>query len=158
MGFSVYFQSTEPVSETVAAKVVAATDQAAGERTWLSCEPIFPTLQEDGHLWGGSKLTFEPDPLDIESAEQEGLPNGTIADVIQLLCDISREHGIDWEVGHDFGELGGIHNGIADPEMTQAIDALALTTEELLSGMMGESYGDDEEDDDGPPDILRFPG
>lgn len=65
-------------------------------RTWLSCEPVhFFTNDEDGHLLGGSKPNFRPHPDDVASAAREALPDGSARDMLDILCGLSRDHGID---------------------------------------------------------------
>ena len=172
MGFTVYYRSTCPVTEAKAKQIQQAVSIANQGRSWLSCEPIdfFPD-QRDGHLFGGSKPTFEPAPVDVASAEQEGLPNGGIDDLLEILCMISRDHGVDWEFSHDYdpGPIGFIRGGIADDRLMVLIETLAETCD-----MVGDFAGDfrqdsgkdhsprdarvstDGPDDDDEPRILRL--
>ena len=55
----------------------------------------------DVRMTGGSKPNFLPDPADRSSAEQEGIPDGTISDVLDVLAVLSKSHGVDWEITHE---------------------------------------------------------
>jgi hypothetical protein len=97
-------------------------------RTWLMCEPLCFWLDEnDGHLMGGSKPNFFPHPDDAASAASTGLPDGTLRDLLDILCQLSRDHGIDWEISHDHsdGTIGLIRDGICDPEVLTQVEILA---------------------------------
>lgn len=99
MGFTVYYRSTHPVSSAeVDAVKKSALDLSRG-RTWLGCEPVYFFDSDDGHLMGGSKPNFQPDPGDAAAAAREGLPDGATRDMLDILCRLSRDHGIDWELG-----------------------------------------------------------
>ena len=56
----------------------------------------------------------------------------TIRDLIDALCQISREHQIDWEIGHDYhdGPVGYIRSGLADDKLVAEIDRLSAEIEE----------------------------
>jgi hypothetical protein len=168
VGFTVYYRSTVPVDVGVANRIRTAIQKANKGRTWLSCEPVcLFEDQEDGHLFGGSKPNFAPHPDDIAAAEREDLPDGTINDVLQILCDVSETHGVDWEISHDElpGPIGFVRNGIPDPELIGQIEAFAG-----ICGSLGdlESWftendatpdpdSDSENDDDGPSIIRLWP-
>ncbi|HYO23416.1 MAG TPA: hypothetical protein VEQ85_00545 [Lacipirellulaceae bacterium] len=70
----------------------------------------------DGRLYGDSKLNFQPHPDDAAAAEQEGLPDGTPRDLLHILAKLSRAHGVDWEISHDYsdGPVGYIRGGEVD--------------------------------------------
>lgn len=128
MGFSVYYRTARPVSPEEAVALRRAASEAMGERTWLSCEPVhfFADLDE-GRLWGGSKPNFAPDPADAASAALEGLPDGDVRALLDVLCRLSREHGVDWELRHDEVDwsIGAIRDGVADRDLEGKIEALA---------------------------------
>ncbi len=162
MGFGVYYRSTRPVSPDVAAVVQKAADQASAGRTWLSCEPVhfFEEGPEDGgQLLGGSKPNFSPHPDDAASAAREGLPDGDVRDLFDVLCRLSREHQIDWEISHDHvpGPVGYIRDGVCDPSLSGLPEALAD-----LAGLIDEfehsELPDGDEDGDEEPPILRLWG
>jgi len=157
MGFSVSYRSTNPLSPAQIAAIQYATDQLNEGRSWLSCEPPhFYENSEPGCLKGGSKPAFELDPIEIAQVEQEGLPDGTLADLIEILCVLSRDHGVDWEIGHDFGFIGNIVDGDADAAVGQFVEALAGIFDDIVDFNLGNMRHAD--DDEEPPDILPFPG
>lgn len=128
MGFSVYYRSTEPLSAEQVTAVRKAADAECRRRTWLSCEPVkLFGAEPDGCLLGGSKPNFHPRPDDAASAAGSGLPDGTLRDLVDALCRISREHGVDWELCHDEapGPMGYIRDGECDPGLLDQVDALA---------------------------------
>jgi hypothetical protein len=173
MGFEVYFRSTQPVDKPVTDAIIDAADAANEGRTWLSCEPVYIFNREDGHLEGGSKPNFRPHPDDAASAASEGLPDGTVRDMLDILCQLSRDHGVDWEISHDHsdGPIGYIEGGVCDDEVLAQIEAFAdlsgFFLEELLAesenqpGGLPEPAGggtdeDSDEDDEDGPTILSF--
>jgi hypothetical protein len=163
MGFSVYYRSTRPVSHARADAIRETARRLNEGRTWLSCEPVhFFADQEGGRLLGGSKPNFQPHPDDVASAAREGLPDGTVRDMIEVLCRLSKDHGVDWELSHDYdpGPVGFIRGGVCDPRLLEQMEALADLSDMFLNEMTeepkapgGEDAGDD--DDDGPS-ILPF--
>jgi hypothetical protein len=171
MGFEFYYRSTRPVMPAEALTIKQAADELTRGHTWLCSEPlILSSCKEDGHLEGGSKPTFQPRPDDAASAELEGLPDGTILDLIKILRQLSESHDIDWEISHDYSEgpIGFIRSGVCDSAvLTQAegfasaIEMLGDTMDEFdqpsniprASSPTGQTGWDNE--DDGPP-ILKF--
>jgi hypothetical protein len=144
MGFRVYYRTARPVSPAEADALRDALGEANRGRTWLSCEPVhFYDDLEEGRLLGGSKPNFLPDPDDAASAASEGLPDGALPDLIEVLCRLSRDHGVDWEFRHDEvpWSQGSIRGGVADDEllgMIEALDGLAEALREF------EGFGEDE--------------
>lgn len=141
MGFTVYYRSTRPIAAPVAAALERSTDELSRGRTWLSCEPVhfFPE-SKDGHLLGGSKPNFQPHPDDVASAAREGLPDGTTLDMLDVLCQLSRNHGIDWEISHDHsdGPVGYIRSGVCDKDVVSQVEAFAEVGDILRAGNDGE--------------------
>lgn len=170
MGFEFYYRSTRPVMPAEALTIKQAADELIRGHTWLSCEPlILSSCKEDGHLEGGSKPTFQPHPDDAASAAKEGLPDGTILDLINILRQLSESHDIDWEISHDYSEgpIGFIRSGVCDSAVLTQAEGLASAIE-MLGDTLGEfdqpnylprksspSRQTDWDDDDGPP-ILKF--
>lgn len=145
MGFTIYYRSTRPVSPTEAGAIAGAADAACRGRTWLSCEPVsFFPRQEDGHLVGGSKPNFEPAPADAAAAAGEGLPDGTARDLLGVLCQLSRDQGIDWEISHDHsgGPIGLIRAGVCDEEAATHLEAFA-DLGDILSGDLDDLLDED---------------
>lgn len=166
MGFTVYYQSTKPVMHELHPSIANDVTELCKGRSWVSCEPIH--FYEFGpKLRGGVKPNFTPSAFDIASAKSEGLPDGTIANVIEGLATLSQKYGIDWEFSHDHdpGPIGFIRNGVAESRLMSQIEAFGMLAG-LMSGELHDDEfeslladsADDNEDGDGPPDILRFPG
>ena len=160
MGFSIYYRSTRPVSPEEAGAIERAADRANAGRTWLSCEPVhfFEGEPGDGgRLFGGSKPNFQPHPDDAASAAGQGLPDGDVRDLFDVLCRLSRDHGIDWEISHDHepGPVGYIRDGVCDPRLRGLPEALADMAR-LIAEFEDGSPPDDGEGED--PRILRLWG
>ena len=126
MGISIYYTSCRLLTPEQAETLRAAASAANRGRSWLSSEPVnfFPGL-EDGKLVGGSKPNFTPNPDDKKSANTSGLPDGGAREVVEILSQLSRDHAIDWELMHDFGPLGFIRGGVAEPGLINQVDAFA---------------------------------
>ncbi len=160
MGFTIYYRSTQSVSHEQSEAIRHAADTLNVGRTWLSCEPVcFHPDQGDGRLLGRSKPNFDPHPDDVAAAQQEAISDGTARDVIDILCQISREYGVDWEFSHDYdpGPVGFIRNGVCDRNVLD----LAKGFDDLGDILADELRLEDEEpddDDEGEPRILKFPG
>ncbi len=143
MGFSINYRSTRPVSQAETAAIRAAARDACQGRTWLSCEPVvFFTDSEDGRLLGSSKPNFRPHPDDVASAARAGLPDGTASDMLDVLCRLSRDHGIDWEISHDHsdGPVGVIRAGVCDGEVLSQVEVFANLAD-YLGNLSEEEFG-----------------
>ena len=165
MGFTVYYQSTKPVTEEFHPSIANDVTELRKGRSWVSCEPIH--FYEFGPiLRGGVKPNFAPNAFDIASAKSEGLPDGTIANVVAGLATLSKKYGIDWEFSHDHdpGPIGFIRNGIPESRLMSQIEAFGM-----MAGLLSDELDDeefqslltdsaDDNQDDEPPHILRFPG
>jgi hypothetical protein len=118
MGFAISFDMTESVSDEMETAILKALESLRAGRTWLSCEPPF-LLKYDGVLSGSSKPNFMPHPEDVASAEAEGLPDGTLNDLLDILCELSRQFRVEWEISHDHsdGPVGYIRRGHVDEEV-----------------------------------------
>src|SRR5262249_32363811 len=135
---------TRPVSSAEAAAICGAASDACRGRTWLSCEPVhFFSGSEDGHLVGSSKPNFHPHPDDRASAAREGLPDGSARDMLDILCRMSRDFGIDWEISHDSsdGPIGLVRAGECDGDVLAQVEAFADLAEELGSLSDEEFFG-----------------
>lgn len=165
MGFTIYYRSTKPVSAERRLAIRRSVDALNERHTWLSCEPVgFFDNSRDGHLFGGSKPNFLPDPDDAASAagmqspDGTALPDGTTRDLVDILCKLSSDHGVDWEISHDEapGPIGFIREGVAEERLMQQMEAFA-DLPSILDDMRVEIEEPDEDDDDeGEPRILRF--
>jgi hypothetical protein len=143
VGFSVYYRSTGPVDTGRAEAIARSAAELCRGRTWLHCEPVwfFPG-SADGHLLGGSKPNFLPHPVDAESAERSGLPDGTARDMLDVLARLSLDYGVDWEISHDYsgGPIGLIRDGVCEEGVLTHIEAFA----DLADGLSEELEGLDE--------------
>lgn len=168
MGFNIYYRSTEPIASDHAEAIRSSADGINKGRTWLSCEPV-NFYDDDGRLSGSSKLTFEPHPDDVADAASEGLPEGTLRDVLDALCEISRTHSVDWECSHDEEPrpIGFIRSGVADDGLVRAFGGLAdgiaaimgkieFDTDEFSGTNESPNAPDDAEDDDDPPHTIKL--
>ena len=128
MGFTVYYRSTEPVEPATKQALGNSLKQQIQERAWISCEPpgFFGNDGQTGPLIGGSKPNFMPQPTEYLNPENE-LPDGTIQDVVDILCKLSTEYSVDWQFNHDHEEaaVGFIRNGVADEALTNEITGIA---------------------------------
>lgn len=186
MGFSIHYRSTETMHPALAFEVKQHAERLIGHYAWLSCEPISLQQQTDGYLKGQSKPSFFPAEADAHHADSEDLPDGTVLTLAEVLCSLSREHGIDWYLGHDYEPdwIGRICNGVADEELIEQLetfgsigDLLDDTLDEFDEDELDQSgshlefgelglvddavLGDAEEDedrDDAGPRVLKFPG
>jgi hypothetical protein len=158
MGFRIYYRSTRQVSPGEAIDIRRDAKHAGAGRTWLSCEPV-QFFEEDpddgGRLFGGSKPNFSPHPDDAASAAREGLPDGDVRALFEILCQLSRDHGLDWEISHthEDGPVGYIRDGVCDPRLRDLSEAFVG-----LSGLVGEYErgGLPDEDEGEGPTILRL--
>jgi hypothetical protein len=160
MGFAVAYRSTKRVNRAKAEAVDQAVEILCHGRTWLSCEPALVDRDQDGHLSGSSKPNLNPQPEDVRSAAEEDLPDGTTRDVLDILCQISREHGVDWEIRHDYsnGPVGYIRKGVADAKVVNLMwgfPDLAEMVGDAEAEDGGAHAGADDDEDDGPS-ILPF--
>ena len=175
MGFTIRYRSTLPISKERANEIREATNILCKGRTWLSCEPVgFSDDQEDGMLCGFSKPNFQPHPDDVAAAARESRPDGTVRDLIDILCTLSNDFGVDWEMSHDYDPaLGWIREGVCEGPLLYQIEALgeiANILKESMDEFEAETGGlsilaegdskanmdDKEEGDDGEPTIIPF--
>lgn len=132
MGFSIGYQLTEPVSPDIEVAILNAAELMRAGRTWLSCEPPF-LHKFDRVLTGSSKPNFTPHPDDVASAQAEELPDGTLNDLLDILCQLSRQFNVEWEISHDYsdGPLGYIRNGEIDDDVRTQCEAFNDLSAEL---------------------------
>jgi hypothetical protein len=128
MGFAVCYRSTRPVGVEEADGIKQAANTLSRGHTWLGCEPVkFFSAQDDGSLFGGSKPNFQPHPDDAAAADRMGMPNGAMHDLLDILCQLSRDHRIDWEISHDHsgGPVGYVRAGACDEAVAAKIEVFA---------------------------------
>jgi hypothetical protein len=145
MGFAVYYRSTRPLDPSQAAVIAQSAAELCRGRTWLHCEPVcfFPGSAEE-HLLGVSKPNFLPHPADADSAGRSGLPDGTIRDMLDVLSRLSRDHVVDWEIGHDHsgGPVGYIRGGVCDDEVLSSIEMFVDLANNLSDELEGLDEGE----------------
>lgn len=125
MGACIYYRSLRTVSDAQRSVIETAAKAAEEARTWLSCEPVHFGLSEGGSLRGGSKPNFSPDAEEAAAAGKAGLPDGSVLDLLDVLSNLSREYGIDWEITFEDGpSVGYIRNGHCDPEILVGAEQL----------------------------------
>ena len=111
-------------------------------------------------------------PDDVAAVASEGLPDGTVQDLLDALCQISREYNVDWEFSHDHdpGPIGFIRHGVADDRLIRQIDefrGLGDAIGEIMGEFESEMDGfsamddspdtpDDENGDDEPPPTIKL--
>jgi hypothetical protein len=133
MGFSIHYDATEQISPALQREMTEAANQLLEGRTWLSCEP--PLLSEyEGSFGGGVKPNVVKHPEDVAAAQQEALPDGTLNNAIEVLCELSRRFDVDWEISHDHsdGPLGYIRCGVCDEDVREFCDAMTDVAGDLF--------------------------
>ena len=141
MGFCVSYRSTRAVTAAEAEAIDQAAARLCDDQVWgdgceeidfYECHSAYEDggAYEDGYLSGSSKPSFQANRGAIPGVER-GIV--TIRDLIDALCQISRDHQFDWEIGHDYhdGPVGYIRSGLADDKLVAEIDRLAAEIEAL---------------------------
>lgn len=159
MGFAVGYSTTEQISPGLQKEINNANNELTKGRYWLSCEPPhFRDYDGDGILRGASKPNFTPHPDDVAAFRAENLPDGTLMNLIEVLCELSRRFDIEWEIDHDHSEgpVGFIRKGVCDDEVLVQCEAFTLMAKELfgkdvLKDLLGEEGLDLEDFDPEDP-------
>lgn len=138
--FAIRYRTATPLAPDAAARVRDALERFAGGSAWALCEP--PTLHADsrGHLAGQSLVNLAPDPNEVRAAMAVCGPDGTAETLLEVLDQVSRECGVDWELSHSESEVvvGGIRQGVADSGAQRLLDRVA----ELSEAEMPEGAGE----------------
>ncbi|WP_165224057.1 hypothetical protein [Aquisphaera insulae] len=144
MGFSVHYRSTRAVTAAEAEAIDQAAARLCDDPDWVGCEPVCFSecidadlgdgIYPDGYLSGSSKPGMRPHREYVIPGEETRFV--TIRDLIDALCQISRDHQVDWEIGHDYhdGPVGTIRSGLADDELVAEIDRLSAEIEAIREG------------------------
>jgi hypothetical protein len=121
MAATISYQSLRSITPSEDRQIRDSIQSYAKQRSWLSCEPVtFFEHSADGTLQGASKPNFEP----IKSAPSD-LPDGNAADMVEVLCQISKSFNLDWEVVLEGGQPSGyIRDGVPDESLTTEIRLL----------------------------------
>ena len=129
MGIALLYKPTDPVSPALQDEIFDAALVLADGRNWQGCEGPFFAVDEDDEeqFFGFSKLNLSGEkPGDVE-----GLPNGNLKDLLDILCQLSQRFGVNWDLSDDYGDLGVIRNGICDEETRVQIEVLSEVLDEL---------------------------
>ena len=125
-GVRVRYASTRALTAAEFAAVTAAAARYSGGFGWLLCEPPrFATA--DGRAEGSSAPRFHPAAEDLAAAAAVCGPHGTVETLLEVLSQVSRECGVDWELTHDAaaGRIGFVTAGVPDPAAVALIDGVA---------------------------------
>jgi hypothetical protein len=134
VGFSVDYRSTRAVTAAEAEAIDQAAARLCDHPRWVGCEEIFfyECLEAygEGHLSGSSKPHLEAHWVYESSGVETRID--PIRELIDALCQISRDHQIDWEIDHDYhdGPVGYIRSGLADDKLVAEIDRASAEIEE----------------------------
>jgi hypothetical protein len=166
MGMSINYCSTGSLSDEQVTSIQESAETLNAQWTWLGCEPVhFHRIQRDGQMEGGSKMNFEPHGEDLASAEAEGLPIAYTRHLFMVLCELSRDHLVDWRVSMEEATLGYVRGGRCDDTLSSAIEGFAAMEEGIRGfnddidsdqALADPFNGDDRDDDDDEPRILKF--
>ena len=142
MGLSIRYRSTDTMHPALAFEIKQHAEQLIAGFTWLSCEPVNLQQSTDGYLGGASKPNFFPAEADTESAHKSGVPDGTVMTLAEVLCQLSRDHEVDWEIGHDYEAepIGRICSGVADKDLAEQLETLGS-----VGDLFDELFTDDED-------------
>ncbi len=172
MGVCIYYRSCEPLHPAAAYDINQHVDRLLERYTWNSCEPVLLRHFPDGHLGGASKPNFDEDEFRFDE-EMGGLPDGNVMTLVEVLCELSRDHEVDWDIGDDYSPkpIGCIRNGVADLDLMEQLETLDLIGDLLESETIALEEDDqvwsdeairdhelscDDDNDEGPR-LLKFP-
>lgn len=132
MGVTIEYFTKSDVSLEEVKAIVAATREPDNQ-PWLLCEPInFLDLPGyENQLFGASKLNLMPDPAEKAEAESYDTDKNDLEFLLDRLCDISKRFNTDWTIQVEGSELGSIENGVCDPAVREAVEAMASVADEL---------------------------
>jgi hypothetical protein len=165
MGFAIHYRSTESMHPAQAFEIKQLAERLIGRYLWASCEPVLLDQQTDGRLAGQSKPVFFPAEIDGPTHGLDGLSDGTVMTLAEVLCELSREFGVEWEIGHDYepDPIGLIRDGVVDDELMEQLetvgslgDLLDDFVDEEEAGCESAEYRSVEGDEE--PRVLKFPG
>lgn len=127
----VYFTKSDVSLEDVRAITAAAREP--DNQPWLLCEPIcfLDMPGYENRLFGASKLNLMPAPEDKADAENYDTDRNDLEFLLDKLCDLSERFHVDWTIQIEDGEIGLIVNGVCDPGVRDAVEAMAGLTDEL---------------------------
>lgn len=133
MGVTIEYYTKSDVKLDEVKAIVAAANEPDSQ-PWLLCEPI-NFLQMSGfenQLFGASKLNLMPHP--DEKAEAEANYNSEQNDLTFLLNkleELSKRFGVAWVIQLEGSPIGSIENGVCEPAVRDAIEAMADLADEF---------------------------
>ena len=138
MGVTIEYYTKSDVAFDNVKAIVAATNEPDNQ-PWLLCEPIhfldMPGFENQ--LFGASKLNLMPDPDEKAEAEANYNPEkNDLEFLLDKLAEISARFSIDWAIQIEGSPVGSIDNGVCDPAVRDAVEAMADVAGEL--GDLGE--------------------
>ena len=172
MGLSIRYRSVLPMHPARAFEIKKYAAELNEMYAWIGCDQVVVNQSTDGLLGGASTTSFIIDAEFVEEMESSNEESaGDIATLIDVLCELSRAHDVDWEIEHDYEPdvIGCIRNGIADIQVLEELETIRTIGEML--GDFDDDELDEELDDDTSnlrdtsgvskevdgPRLLRFP-
>ena len=164
MGLSIHYRSIQPMHPAAAFEIKKQASELNDLYAWNGCEEVVLEQRTDGILAGSSVTSFVVD-AEFLAADASLDSAGDIARLIDVLCELSRCHEVDWEIEHDYEPevVGCIREGIADIELIEELETIQTIGEMLGDFDEHELETDhmievpDAEDYEGPR-LLKFPG
>ena len=133
MGVNLEFFTKADVTLDEVKSIVAATKEP-NDQPWILCEPI-QFLDMPGYedrLFGVSKLNLMPDPQEKAEAEaNSSADKNDLEFLLDKLTEISERFKVDWEIQIEGAPIGSIEDGVCDPAVRSAIEAMAEVAQEL---------------------------
>ena len=138
--FAIRYRAAAPLTLGDAARVHVALARFVGGSAWMLCEQPCLTQRPDGHLAGSSALNMTPRPEEVRAAMAVCGPDGTAETLFEVLDQVSRECGVDWELSHSLAEgvAGHIAGGVTDAGARRLLDQIAELAESLMPAGAGE--------------------
>lgn len=132
MGVDIVYFTKSDVSLEETKAIVAATREPDNQ-PWLLCDPIhfLDMTGYENRLFGTSKLNLMPDPTEKVEAESYDTDKNDLEFLLDRLCDLSKRFHVDWTIQIEDGEIGSIVNGVCDPAVREAVEAMAGVADEL---------------------------
>lgn len=174
MSLSIRYRSLEPMHPKLAFQIKKRAAQLNTIYPWAGCESVQLQQGTDGILGGDSTTCFLADP-DLDVGINDAAASD-IAALVDVLCELSREFEVDWQLEHDYETdvVGYIRFGIADAEVLEELETICAIGEMIgeydEEEGIEEAFGDDDGsawatelqvqliDDPDEPRLLKFPG
>ena len=171
MGLSIHYRSVQPMHPALAFELKKRAVELNELYEWGCCEEVTLNQQTDGLLQGSSATSFVADPEELD--EHESIESaGDMATLVDVLCELSRCHEVDWEIRHDYEPdvIGFIREGVADLAVIEELETIRTIGEMLgdfdddeviedmgQSSLFSEIAAELSDDQEGPR-LLKFPG